>query len=60
MYFKGEGHWPIPTKDVISWIFDEVSYDQDQPVCISFLNPADPIADGVKVYIDVSNPSNYI
>jgi hypothetical protein len=34
MYFKGEGSLPIQTKDVISWIFDDVPYDQDMPVSL--------------------------
>lgn len=34
MHFKAEGSIPIPTKDVISWIFDDVPYDQDMPVSL--------------------------
>ena len=32
MVFLAEQTIPLPEKDVISWIFDEVPYDQDQPV----------------------------
>lgn len=34
MVFLAERTIPVPEKDLISWIFDEVPYDQDQPVSI--------------------------
>ena len=32
MVFLAEEATSVPEKDIISWIFDEVPYDQDQPV----------------------------
>ena len=32
MVFLAEQTIPVPPKDIVSWIFDEVPYDQDQPV----------------------------
>lgn len=32
MVFLADQVLPIPEKDLISWIFDEVPYDQDLPV----------------------------
>ncbi len=32
MVFLAEQTISVPHKDLISWIFDEVPYDQDQPV----------------------------
>lgn len=34
MVFLAEQILPIPEKDILSWIFDEVPYNQDQPVSI--------------------------
>lgn len=39
MVFLAEQVLPIPQKDLISWIFDEVPYDQDQPIYIDAANP---------------------
>ena len=32
MVFLAERTIPLPEKDILSWIFDEVPYNQDQPV----------------------------
>jgi hypothetical protein len=32
--FKPERTIPTPTKDTLSWIFDDPHYDQDEPVCL--------------------------
>ena len=32
MVFLAEETIPVPAKDIVSWIFDDVPYDQDQPV----------------------------
>jgi len=32
MPFLAQEHLPIPNKDILSWIFDEQAFDQDQPV----------------------------
>ena len=34
MVFLAEKTVPVPNKDIISWIFDEVPYHQDQPVSV--------------------------
>ena len=48
MVFLAEQTIPVPHKDINSWIFDEVSYDQDQPVS----NPT-PSISGIE-HFDVS------
>lgn len=35
MVFLAEQTVPVPTKDIISWIFDDLSYDGDKPVSTS-------------------------
>ena len=32
MVFLAAESWELPTKDLLSWIFDEPSYDLDRPV----------------------------
>ena len=32
MPFLAKEHVPIPTKDLLSWAFDDLSYDWDEPV----------------------------
>lgn len=32
-FFRPDEYLPLPTKDILSWIFDSPSYDQDKPVC---------------------------
>lgn len=32
MPFLAEKHIPIPSKDLLSWMFDEQKFDQDKPV----------------------------
>ena len=33
-HFTPEETVAIPTKDILSWIFDDQNYDQDKPVSI--------------------------
>jgi hypothetical protein len=33
-YFPAEETIPIPTKDILSWLFDDQEYDPDKPVRI--------------------------
>ena len=33
MVFLAKESIPVPTKDILSWIFDDVPYDQHKPVC---------------------------
>lgn len=40
--FKASRQIDLPTKDILSYIFDEPDYDQDKPVCacgIEFMRP---------------------
>lgn len=37
MIFEPASRVPLPTTDVISYIFSDPPYDHDQPVIISFL-----------------------
>ncbi|KAF2718043.1 AMP-binding enzyme [Polychaeton citri CBS 116435] len=39
MPFLAEETYPIPTKDIASWTFDEISYDWDKPIYIEAQNP---------------------
>jgi hypothetical protein len=32
MPFLAKEHHPVPTKDLLSWTFDDLSYDWDDPV----------------------------
>jgi hypothetical protein len=34
MPFLAQKHFPIPTKDIASWVFDEEKYDWDRPVSL--------------------------
>ncbi len=38
MVFLSEQTIPVPTKDLVSWIFDELPYDADKPVSVSSAN----------------------
>ncbi|GME34442.1 4-coumarate-CoA ligase-like protein [Neofusicoccum parvum] len=44
MPFLAEEHLPIPDEDILSWIFDHVSYDWDMPIYIDAANPARTIS----------------
>ena len=33
MVFLAKETIPVPTKDILSWIFDDAPYDQHKPVC---------------------------
>lgn len=37
MPFLAETHVPIPNQDLLSWMFDNSSYDEDIPVSIIFI-----------------------
>lgn len=71
VFFKAERHVDIPTKDLISWIFDSPQYDQDKPVSklehLPFLplqsffpSCANQTVSLLQIYIDPANPSNFI
>lgn len=32
-FFKSEDNLPLPTKDILSWIFDSPSYSLEKKVC---------------------------
>nr|OQO31797.1 hypothetical protein B0A51_00699 [Rachicladosporium sp. CCFEE 5018] len=44
MPFLAKEHHPIPTKDLLSWTFDDQSYDQDDPIYIDALKPSNNIS----------------
>ena len=44
MPFLAKDHVDIPTKDILSWIFDDLSYDQDDPIYIDALNPENTVS----------------
>ncbi|EER39172.1 adenylate-forming enzyme AfeA [Histoplasma capsulatum H143] len=43
-YFKPEQYANLPSNDVLSWIFDNPSYDQDKPVYIDAKDPSNSIS----------------
>ncbi|PGH07248.1 hypothetical protein AJ80_08034 [Polytolypa hystricis UAMH7299] len=43
-FFKPEKYVNLPSKDLLSWIFDNPQYDQDRPVYIDAANPARSIS----------------
>lgn len=44
MPFLAQEHFPIPTKDISSWTFDELSYDWDDPIYVDGNNPSNSIS----------------
>ncbi|KAF2110040.1 putative AMP-binding enzyme [Lophiotrema nucula] len=44
MPFLAQEHLPIPNKDILSWIYDEPTYDQDKPIYIDAYNPSNSIS----------------
>ncbi|KKZ68531.1 hypothetical protein EMCG_05815 [[Emmonsia] crescens] len=43
-YFKPEQYLELPSQDLLSWIFDNPSYDQDRPVYIDVRDPSNSIS----------------
>lgn len=44
MPFLAKEHHPIPTKDILSWIFDDAKYDPDDAIYIDGLSPTRSIS----------------
>lgn len=44
MPFPAKEHVDIPTKDILSWTFDHISYDWDDPIYVNGKNPKDSIS----------------
>ncbi|KAJ5143403.1 uncharacterized protein N7515_002190 [Penicillium bovifimosum] len=44
MIFEPAVRTQLPTKDLLSWIFDEPDYDQDQPIYVDVHNPSRSIS----------------
>ena len=40
MPFLAQEHLDIPTKDILSWYFDDPKLDQDEPIYIDATNPS--------------------
>jgi hypothetical protein len=40
MPFLSQDHRPIPTKDILSWYFDEPQCNQDEPIYIDAADPS--------------------
>lgn len=38
MPFLSQDHRPIPTKDILSWYFDDTKFDPDEPIYIDAVN----------------------
>ncbi|EEP79425.1 hypothetical protein UREG_04271 [Uncinocarpus reesii 1704] len=43
-FFRPDEYLPLPTKDLLSWIFDNPPYDQDKPIYINPHNPSESIS----------------
>ena len=60
-YFAAERHVPVPTKDLLSWTFDDPPFDQDEPVLLNFRNLHVIIANiFFQIYIDAKDPSRSV
>ena len=44
MPFLAQKTYPIPEQDLLSWTFDNLTYDQDEPIYIDGLNPSNSIS----------------
>ena len=61
MVFLAEKNIPIPPSDILSWIFDQVPYDVDEPVLRKSPSvPIDPEAHRSQILIDASDPNRSI
>jgi 4-coumarate--CoA ligase len=61
MPFLAQEHLAIPTKDLISWCYDNrASFDQDKPVSKSCKNREIILKELYQIYIDAANPSQSI
>lgn len=63
--FLATEHHPVPSKDLLSWTFDDLPYDWDEPVSLPLKPPQHshqtiPLTQASKIYIDALNPSNNI
>ncbi|KAI9812709.1 MAG: hypothetical protein M1827_004465 [Pycnora praestabilis] len=43
-FFRPEKYLPVPTKDILSWIFDDPQYDVDKPIYIDVSDPSKSIS----------------
>ena len=61
MVFLAEKNIPIPPTDILSWIFDQVPYDVDEPVPLHALPcPSTPKLTPEQILIDTADPSRSI
>ncbi|KAF7189433.1 Phenylacetyl-CoA ligase epaB [Pseudocercospora fuligena] len=44
MPFLAKEHFPLSNKDILSWTFDHIKYDWDEPIYIDALNPKHSIS----------------
>jgi len=52
--FAAEKTFPIPTKDLASWIFDDPKYDQDEPVSfVGYTMPHNIKCIVTNIFLDV-------
>ena len=56
MIFEAERQLPLPTTDLLSWIFDNPTYDQDKPVSVAKIAVARSAeqADSIPLFPDLS------
>lgn len=61
MPLLAEEQIPIPTKDILSWTFDQPQFDHNNAVRDECYNPFyHHTSDFSQIYIDAENPSNCI
>ena len=53
MVFLAEETMPVPTQDILSWIFDDVPYDQDKPVSDETFETISTLGRGLSTYKDL-------
>ena len=44
MPFLAKEHLPLPNKDLLSWIFDDIKYDWEKPLYIDAADPGNSIS----------------
>ena len=45
MPFLAKQHVQVPTKDLLSWIFDDIKYDWDKPMYVDASDPSQSISE---------------
>lgn len=61
MVFLAQEHVHIPTKDILSWCYDEPTFDQDKAVGVfPGYHSAASVHNSFQIYVDAADPSQFI